>query len=169
MYFFQGLNLYDLSNYCPLSVSLLSLQLYKNMNKQVITIETLIAAPIEQIWEYWTLPEHITQWYYASDDWHSPRAENDLRVGGKFLTRMEAKDGSFGFDFEGTYSLVENHKRIECILADDRTLKIDFIQEGNHCKVVEAFEAEETNPVELQQGGWQAILNNFKKHIETNS
>lgn len=147
-----------------------SMNILKELSEQpiLITVETTVAAPIEKVWEYWTKPEHITQWNNASPDWHTPRAENDVQVGGKFHTRMEAKDGSFGFDFEGIYTAVEMNKKLAYTLLDDRTVTIDFSQEGDTIKIVEIFGAEEENSLELQQAGWQAILDNFKKHVETN-
>lgn len=135
-------------------------------NKTTITVETTVNAPVEKVWQSWTQPEHITQWTNASDDWHTPRAENDLRVGGRFLTRMEAKDGSFGFDFAGVYDDVQENRHIAYTLGDGRKVKVDFTSQGNSTKVVETFEAENTHSVEMQQGGWQAILDNFKKHTE---
>ncbi|MBB3112519.1 uncharacterized protein YndB with AHSA1/START domain [Paenibacillus phyllosphaerae] len=135
-------------------------------NKTVITVEATVHAPVEHVWTYWTEPQHITQWNQASEEWHAPRAENDLRAGGKFLTRMEAKDGSFGFDFEGIYDEVRTHELIAYTIGDGRTVTITFIAQGNDTKVVEAFEAEGTNPVEMQQAGWQAILDNFKTYSE---
>jgi len=133
-----------------------------------ITIETTVNAPVEKVWEYWSSPEHITKWSSASDDWHTPRAENDLRVGGSFSSRMEAKDGSFGFDFGGVYDEVEQHKLIAYTLGDGRTVKITFTNVEDSTKVEESFDAEETNSIEMQQGGWQAILDNFKKYVEAN-
>lgn len=132
----------------------------------VLKVETVIDAPVKKVWEYFTLPEHITQWCNASPDWHAPSAENDLRAGGKFSTRMEAKDGSFGFDFGGVYDAVETYKTIEYTLGDQRKVKIKFLEEGSNTKLIEQFEAEETNPVGIQQAGWQAILDNFKKYVE---
>ncbi len=137
-----------------------------NENKISITIETSVEAPIEKVWKYWTEPAHITQWNRASDDWHTPRAENDLRVGGKFSSRMEARDGSIGFDFSGEYDAVTPIEYIEYTIGDGRNVKIFFENEGNSTKVKEIFEAEETNSVEMQKGGWQAILDNFKKYTE---
>ncbi len=134
--------------------------------KKIITVANTINAPVAKVWEFWTTPKHIEKWNNASDDWHTPHAENDLRVGGKFLSRMEAKDGSFGFDFIGIYDEVEESKAIAYTLEDERKVKITFINEGNETKVIESFEAEEENSVELQQGGWQAILDNFKKYVE---
>ena len=134
----------------------------------VITVESTINAPVEKVWEFWSKPEHITKWNNASDDWHTPRAENDLRVGGKFSARMEAKDGSFGFDFGGVYDAVRENEYIEYTLGDDRKVKVNFIPQGNKTKVVESFDAENTHSEEMQRGGWQAILDNFKKYTEAN-
>jgi len=131
-----------------------------------ITVEAIVKAPVERVWKYWTEPEHIKQWNNASEDWHTPHAENDLRVGGAFSSRMEAKDGSFGFDFGGVYDEVSEHERIVYTLGDGRKVAINFISQGEATRVVETFEAEETNAVEMQQAGWQAILDNFKKYAE---
>ena len=138
-------------------------------DKQKITIEATVNAPVEKVWELWTGPEHITKWNNASDDWHTTRAENDLRAGGKFLSRMEAKDGSFGFDFEGTYTQVRTNEAIVYTIADGRKVEVTFTSAGDTTKVVETFEAESENPIEMQRGGWQAILNSFKKYAEANS
>ena len=132
-----------------------------------ITVETIVHAPVENVWSYWSEPEHIKQWNNASDDWHTPRAENDLRPGGKFVTRMEAKDGSFGFDFGGVYDEVRIHEYISYTLGDDRKVSVSFIRQDNGTKIVETFEAEQTNAVDMQQAGWQAILNNFKRYAES--
>jgi uncharacterized protein YndB with AHSA1/START domain len=147
-----------------------ALQLVKELaeNRVVIQVETEVNAPIEKVWDYWTNPQHIMNWNAASDDWHTTRAENDLKVGGKFTSRMEAKDGSFGFDFGGTYTAIEVNSQIEYHLEDDRKVKINFIENEQNVKVIEAFDAEEENAYELQQAGWQAIMNNFKKYIESN-
>ena len=123
-------------------------------NKKTITVEAAIVAPIEKVWKYWTEPQHITQWNNASEDWHTPHAENDLKEGGRFTSRMEAKDGSFGFDFGGTYTLVETNKQIEYTLDDGRKVSINFTSQGNETTVVETFEAENMNSIELQKGGW---------------
>jgi uncharacterized protein YndB with AHSA1/START domain len=133
-----------------------------------ITIAATVNAPVEVVWEYWTGPEHITQWNSASPEWHTPKAENDLRVGGKFLSRMEAKDGSFGFDFGGTYDEVIPNKLIAYTLGDGRKVKIAFTDEDEETKIVTVFEAENQNSIEMQKGGWQAILDNFKKYTEEN-
>lgn len=132
-----------------------------------ITVKTTVQAPVEKAWECWNNPSHITQWCFASDDWHAPSASNDLRVGGKLATRMEAKDGSFGFDFEGIYSVVDKHSRIVYGLADGRQVDIVFKAEGNQTQISETFDAETENPLEMQQAGWQAILDNYKKHTES--
>ena len=137
-------------------------------NKISITVEATVNAPVEKVWKFWTSPEHITKWNNASDDWHTPSVENDLRAGGKFSSRMEAKDGSFGFDFGGVYDDVKINEVIAYTLGDERKVSITFSREGNGTKVVETFEAETQNSIELQRGGWQAILDNFKKYIEGN-
>lgn len=134
--------------------------------KQIITVETIVNADIDKVWKFWTTPEHITQWNHASEDWHTTRAENDLSIGGKFLSRMEAKDGSFGFDFEGIYTDIKTKEKISYILLDDRKVTIVFSQTENGVLITETFEAENENSVELQKFGWQAILNNFKNHVE---
>jgi uncharacterized protein YndB with AHSA1/START domain len=134
--------------------------------KILITVEAIIYAPLEKVWEYWTNPEHIVHWNNASDDWHTTKAENNLVAGGRFSSRMEAKDGSMGFDFWGVHDAVKTHECIESTLGDERKMSVVFSAAGNETKVVESFEAETENAVELQQGGWQAILNNFKKYAE---
>ena len=133
-----------------------------------ITVATTINAPAAKVWEFWTNPKHITNWNNASDDWHTPRAENDLRVGGKFLSRMEAKDGSMGFDFNGVYDEVKTNELIAYTMEDGRKVKINLEDLGNETNITETFEAENENPVELQRGGWQSILDNFKKYTEEN-
>ncbi len=133
-----------------------------------ITIETIINASPEKVWDYWSKPEHIIKWCQASPDWHAPKASNDLRVDGKFSTTMAAKDGSFSFDFGGTYTIVELHKRIAYIMDDGRKADILFSTQGNAVKIVETFEAETENPIEMQKGGWQAILDSFKFYAEGN-
>jgi uncharacterized protein YndB with AHSA1/START domain len=137
-------------------------------NRTQITVEGTVKAPVEKVWHYWTSPEHITKWNNASDDWHTPFAENDLRAGGKFSARMEARDGSMGFDFGGVYDEVKPNQRIVYTIGDGRKVTVDFKSNGNETKIVETFEAEDTNSIELQRGGWQAILDNFKKHVESN-
>jgi len=137
-------------------------------NATNITVQTIVNAPVEKVWSYFTQPEHVKNWNNASDDWHTPRAENDLQVGGNFVYRMEAKDGSFGFDFGGTYDAVNENEYLEYTIGDGRKVKISFIPQGTSTKVVENFEAETTNSVELQRTGWQSILDNFKKYTEAN-
>jgi uncharacterized protein YndB with AHSA1/START domain len=132
----------------------------------VITIEATINAPIERVWKCFTEPEHIKQWNSASDDWHTTAAENDLRVGGKFLSRMEAKDGSFGFDFSGIYDEINLHETIAYTLGDERRVRITFHGDDNKTEVIEAFDAESTNSVEMQKDGWQSILDHFKDYVE---
>jgi len=137
--------------------------------KPKVTVAVFVSAPIEKIWERWTEPKHIMRWCFASDDWCAPRAENDLQVGGIFRTRMEVKDGSVGFDFEGTYTTMEKNKKLEYVLAGDdaRKVSIEFVEQGDGYKVVEVFEAEAENSLEMQKNGWQAILDNFKKYAES--
>jgi uncharacterized protein YndB with AHSA1/START domain len=136
-------------------------------NKMSLTVETTVNAPIQKVWDYWTKPEHITKWNAASDDWHTPWAENELKVGGKFKARMEARDGSFGFDFEGTYNDVQDQKYLEYTIADGRKVQVSFSSQAEATKVVETFEAEDTHSIEMQKEGWQAIMNNFKKYAES--
>lgn len=136
-------------------------------NAEKITVSTTVNAPVDKVWKLYNEPEHITQWNHASDEWHSPRAENDLRPGGKFLYRMEAKDGSFGFDFGGTYNEVVDQKRITYNLDDTRAVSVDFDANGDQTTVTSIFDADTQNPVEMQQQGWQAILNNFRKYVES--
>jgi len=133
-----------------------------------ITVEATVAAPIDKVWESWTTPQHIQKWNNASEDWHTPKATNDLRTGGNFLTRMEAKDGSFGFDFSGTYTEVVKHEFIAYELGDGRKVSITFENYGASTKVIETFDPENQNPIEMQKEGWQAILNNFKTYTENN-
>ncbi|MEZ5017724.1 MAG: SRPBCC family protein [Flavipsychrobacter sp.] len=132
----------------------------------VITVAATVNAPISKVWETWTEPQHITQWNAAADTWHCPSAANDLRKGGKFTSRMEAKDGSFGFDFGGIYDEVLPHKLISYTLDDGRKVDITFTVVGDITHVTESFVAENENPIEMQQGGWQAILDNYKKYTE---
>jgi uncharacterized protein YndB with AHSA1/START domain len=136
--------------------------------KTNITVTTVVNAPVEKVWQYWNEPKHITKWCQASDDWHAPKAENDIRKDGKFSTTMAAKDGSFSFDFGGTYTNVVSNKTIEYTMDDGRKVSINFQPEGAETKIVETFEAESENPADMQRDGWQAILNNFKKYTESN-
>jgi uncharacterized protein YndB with AHSA1/START domain len=132
-----------------------------------ITVEATINAPVETVWQCWTEPKHIVNWNNASDDWHTTEATNDLKIGGKFSSIMAAKDGSFSFDFWGIYDAVETHKLIAYTLGDGRDVTISFSQKDNQTTVTEIFEPEDENTIELQKGGWQAILDNFKKYVET--
>jgi uncharacterized protein YndB with AHSA1/START domain len=130
-----------------------------------ITVETHVAAPIDEVWRAWTTPEDIKQWNAASDDWHTTAATVDLRVGGTFSSRMEAKDGSMGFDFAGTYTQIVPHERIECEFGG-RVLVVEFLRTEGGVTVRETFDAEGTNSPEQQRAGWQAILDRFKRHVE---
>lgn len=137
--------------------------------KTIITVETTINAPVPHVWNLWTAPEHIVHWNNASDDWHTPRAENDFRVGGSFLSRMEAKDGSFGFDFAGVYNEIRMHELIVYTIFDGRKVHINFVTTGNSTTIIESFEAESENSIEMQKSGWQSILDNFKRYVESNT
>lgn len=139
----------------------------KTSAKTILTVFTTVKSNVEKVWEYWTKPEHIVNWNHASDDWHTPKAKNDLREGGKFSWRMEAKDGSYGFDFEGTFDEIHPMEQILYTLDDGRKVTVAFNENNNSTTVTEVFEAENENPVKLQQEGWQAILNNFKKYAES--
>jgi uncharacterized protein YndB with AHSA1/START domain len=132
----------------------------------MITITTTINATLDKVWNFWNNPKHITNWYFASPDWHCPKAENDLQVGKSFNIRMEAKEGSFGFDFEGEYTKITEFQLIEYILADSRKVITTFEKNQNTIVVTQQFDPENENSLELQQNGWQAILDNFKKHTE---
>ena len=134
--------------------------------KTQITVETTVNAPVEKAWNLWISPEAIVNWNNASDDWHTPKAEDDLRVGGRFDYRMEAKDGSFGFDFGAVYDEVKPHELIAYTLEDGRKVTVSFTGHESETKIEETFEAEGTHSIEMQQSGWQAILNNFKKYVE---
>jgi uncharacterized protein YndB with AHSA1/START domain len=135
---------------------------------QQITVQATVHAPIKTVWSYWNEPEHITKWNAASDDWHTPHAKNDLRIGGTFIARMEAKDKSFGFDFGGTYTDVVPEKRIAYTMGDGRTVDIVFTVEGDQVNIRETFDAETQNSVEMQRAGWQAIMDRFKAYAEAN-
>lgn len=132
-----------------------------------ITVETIIHSRLDKAWQCWTDPAHITQWCFASDDWHAPAATNDLRSGGSFTTRMEARDGSFGFDFGGVYDVVIPLEKISYTMDDGRRVQIDFLPEADYVRVTERFDAETENSPEMQQAGWQAILDNYRKHVES--
>lgn len=141
----------------------------ESATKTNITVECIVNAPVEKVWRLWSGPEHIMKWNNASDDWHTPKAENDLRIGGRFVYTMAAKDGSVSFDFNGVYTEVKQHQWIAYTMDDGRKATIRFAGTPMETRVVETFEAEGVNPIELQRGGWQAILNNFKKYVEGQS
>ena len=135
----------------------------------MITVQNTINASIEKVWELWTAPEHVMKWNNASEDWHTPFAENDLKVGGKFKYTMASTDGTMRFDFEGIYTNVVSPSLIEYKLADDRKVKITFESQKNGVLLIEKFDPETENSEALQQQGWQAILDNFKKHVENST
>ncbi len=135
---------------------------------KTITVETNVNGCVIKIWEFWTKPDHIVNWNFAIPEWHCPRVENDLEVGKSFSYRMESKDGSMGFDYAGTYNRIEPHALIEYVLEDGRTVSIDFKKLDDSVSIVETFEVEDTNTLEQQKQGWQAILENFKKYVESN-
>ena len=132
-----------------------------------ITVSTMVNAPVEKAWQSWNGPEHITKWCQATPEWHAPYADNDLKEGGRFTTTMAAKDGSMSFDFAGEYTKVEDLKFISYTLDDDRKVTVSFEADGNATRIVEKFEPEQTNSPELQQAGWQSILDNFKNYTES--
>ncbi len=136
------------------------------MESNTISIQTIVGAPLSTVWKYWTTPADITRWNHATDDWHCPYAENDLCEGGKFNFRMEARDGSMGFNFVGLYDSVLPFERIAYTIGDGRKVEIRFAVKGNRTEVVEIFEVEHQNPAELQRNGWYAILENFRKLVE---
>jgi uncharacterized protein YndB with AHSA1/START domain len=142
---------------------------YMTTEKTNITVQTTVNAPAEKVWNFFNAPEHIVKWGSPSPDWHTTKAENDIRTGGTFLYRMEAKDGSFGFDFGGVYDDVKPNQAIAYTMGDGRKVKISFAKDGAAINLTETFEAETQNPLEQQQTGWQAILDNFKKYTETHS
>jgi uncharacterized protein YndB with AHSA1/START domain len=131
-----------------------------------ITVETVVKADLGKVWRAWNTPADIQQWNAAADDWHTPRSTVDLREGGKFVARMEAKDGSAGFDFEGTYTRIDPQKLIEYRMADGRECTVEFAERASGVLVRETFEAETENTPELQRQGWQAILDSFARHVE---
>lgn len=136
------------------------------MEEKKITIQTTVDNSVERVWECWNEPGHITQWNFAADTWCCPRAENDLRVGGKYSARMEAKDGSFGFDFEAVYDEVVKNKKIAYTMTDGRQATTTFENSGKGTLITTVFDPEDQNPLEMQKEGWQAILNNFKAYVE---
>ena len=133
---------------------------------KTIEINTTVNATPEQVWDYWTQPKHITQWNSASDEWHTPKAENDLKRGGRFVYRMESKDGKIGFDFGGKYDKVESPKLLAYSLDDNRAVTVEFTEKDGQTVIKETFEPENENPIDMQKDGWQAILDNFKAYVE---
>lgn len=134
-----------------------------------ITIKSTISAPVQKVWDYFNTPDHITKWNFAHESWQCPSSENDLRIGGKFKTRMEAKDGSLGFDFEGIYDEIIPGEKIKYYLDDGRNVEIQFQKiDGDTTKIIQIFDPEQQNPIEMQRDGWYAILNNFQKYVENN-
>ena len=131
-------------------------------------IQTTVKSSIEKVWAAWTTPADINQWNAASDDWHNPRSTNDLRVGGKFSYRMQAKDGSMGFYFEGTYTKIVHEELIEYVLEDGRCVSVAFESASKGITVVEKFDAEDSNSAEMQRQGWQSILDRFGSYVEAN-
>ncbi|HEX8562680.1 MAG TPA: SRPBCC family protein [Flavobacterium sp.] len=136
------------------------------METNQLTVTATVNSDIETVWKLWTTPEHIKNWNFAIDSWHCPYAENDLRPGGTFKSTMASKDGAIRFDFEGTYSEIVAKERISYSMSDGRQCTVTFDETGNGITVTETFDAETTNPLEMQQQGWQAILNNFKSYVE---
>lgn len=134
----------------------------------MITVQTTVKNTIDKVWAFWNKPEHITKWAFASPEWHAPRAENDLKEGGKFSTTMAAKDGSMSFDFWGEYTLVKENEAINYTMGDGRKAEIIFKEIPEGVEIIESFDPETQNPVEMQQAGWQAILDNFKNYAESN-
>ena len=132
-----------------------------------ITVTTLIRKPLQHVWQCFIMPEHIVHWNHASEDWHCPKAENTVEVGGKFLYTMAAKDGSFSFDFWGIYDEIAEHAVLAYTLGDDRKVRVTFQEEDDHIIVTEQFDPEQVNSEELQQAGWQSILNSFKTYCES--
>ena len=141
----------------------------ESVTKTRVTVETTVKASIEDVWNFWVRPEHITKWNTATPDWHCPKAENDLRDGGKFSCRMEARDGSIGFDFGGTYDEVKIYELIRYTMGDGRKVEVLFREKDGETTVTETFDAEDQNSIELQRSGWQSIMDNFKKYAEASS
>lgn len=133
-----------------------------------ITVDATINANQQKVWDYYTRPEHITKWNFADPSWHCPKAENDMKIGGKYSARMEARDGSFGFDFEATYNDIVQGKSFTYTMPDGRVVTVDFMPKGDKTDLTIVFDAESENPVEMQKAGWQSILNNFKNYVESN-
>ncbi len=137
-----------------------------SVNKITIEIDVMVNVSVAKAWAVFTQPEHVVNWNFAHESWHCPKAESDLKVGGRFNYRMDARDGSFGFDFCGTFTKVEAPNHLAFSLDDERLVSVTFSDEKNGTRIVEKFEAETENSIELQREGWQAILNNFKRYAE---
>lgn len=135
---------------------------------KIVTVENVINKQVEQVWEFWTTPEHITKWNFATPEWHCPTAENELKIGGKLKYRMAAKDGSMAIDYTATFKQITPNELIEYILDDGRCVSIKFSQQNGVTKIIESFEVEDENSIDMQRQGWQAILDNFKKYVESN-
>ena len=135
-------------------------------NKEQITVQTTVRATMETVWHTWTEPKHIIKWNSGSKDWHTPKAKNNLIEGGRFISRMEAKDSSMGFDFGGTYTKIVPQEHLAYTLDDGRNVVVDFKKENNTVTISETFQPETQNPDAMQRDGWQAILDNFKKYTE---
>lgn len=138
------------------------------MTTNKITIQATVSANSKKVWDYYTLPEHITKWNFADPSWHCPSASNDMKVGGQYSARMEAKDGSFGFDFEAIYDEIKEGEKFSYTMPDGRQVNVIFNNLGEKTEVIVSFDAETENSIELQKNGWQAILDNFKKYTESN-
>lgn len=138
------------------------------MDTTKITIQAVVAADRQKVWNCYTQPEHITKWNFATDTWHCPAASNDMRVGGKYLARMEAKDGSFAFDFEAVYNEIVDGEKFTYTMPDNREIQVSFEQTDDKTLVIVTFDPENENPVDLQRSGWQSILDNFRKYAEGN-
>ena len=138
------------------------------MDTTKITIQAVVAADRQKVWDRYTQPEHITKWNFATDTWHCPAASNDMRVGGKYLARMEAKDGSFAFDFEAVYNEIVDGEKFTYTMPDNREIQVTFEQTDDKTRVTVTFDPENENPVDLQRSGWQSILDNFRKYAEGN-
>ena len=138
------------------------------MMSNTITVTALVHADAKKAWDYYTKPEHITQWNFADPSWQCPSASNDMRVGGKYAARMEAKDGSFGFDFEAIYDEIVDGQKFIYSMSDGRQVTVVFTGNGDQTKVDVSFDPEDQNPLEMQRNGWQAILDNYKKYTEAN-
>lgn len=135
------------------------------MQAQSVTVQTTVAAPVERVWAAYTTPDDIKHWNSPSEDWHTPNATVDLREGGTFSSRMEAKDGSMGFDFAGTYTKIEMHRRIAYDFGD-RHAEVEFVPDESVVRVSVTFDAESENPIGMQRAGWQSTLDNFKRYVE---